>query len=52
MSKLADIAAPPVSIEQAEAASASLDEQLERARKVVSDYRAALGAPPSDNAND
>ena len=41
----------PVSLEQAEEASARIGEQVERARRVVSDYRDATGAPPFDNDN-
>ena len=50
MSTLADItASEPVSIEEAEAASDHLGEQVERVRQVVSDYRADTGAPPFDD---
>ncbi|HEY0599045.1 hypothetical protein [Brevundimonas sp.] len=49
MSTLADIApSGPVSLEQAEDAAAHLPEQLERARRVVADFREVLGEPATD----
>lgn len=38
-----------LSLAEAERACAELSEQIARARKVLSDYRALLGPPPPDN---
>ena len=52
MSTLADITlSGPVSLEQAEEASARLGEQVERVRQVLSDYIAGAG-PPIDGGSD
>jgi hypothetical protein len=41
----------PVTLQEAEAACERLDGEIERARKVLSDYRASLGVGLSDNDN-
>ena len=48
MSTRADTTPDPVSIEQAEEASACLGEQVERVRQVVSDYLAVTAVLPCE----
>ena len=38
-------------MEQAERACENLHDQIERAKKILRDYRATLGAPLADNQN-
>ena len=51
MSRVPNTLEESPSLEDAERVCEELHDQIERARKVLRDYRATLGAPLTDNDN-